>query len=47
MAIEQVFPNELVDVILNGINFLQKWKPLLKPKEQDAMKQLVDALMKW
>ena len=47
MAIENIFPNNPIDVIYSGVSYLQKWWRLLKPVDQEKLIGVVEVVRSW
>jgi hypothetical protein len=47
MAIERSFPNNPIDIVYSGLSFVQSWRRLLKPTDQDKLMKSVEVLKRW
>jgi len=47
MAIERVFPSNPIDIVYIGLSFVQRWCRLLKPTDQEKVKEGVEKLKSW
>lgn len=47
MPIEKNFPSKPVNVMYTVIYWLQKWRPLLKPKDRDKLEQVKSQVLDW